>query len=289
MNLNQLRAFHKVAEFGSFTAAAVALRVTQPALTNQVKGLERHYEVELFYRRARSIELTPAGRALFGVTEEIFGKVEEAEGVLAQSTGALRGVLRVGADSPYLVVEVMERFQARHPGVLLEVSFGNSATIATGLRSFETDVAFLSQVGEAEHLHAVHRLSDELVAFVNRKHPFATLGSVTMAHFENERMIRREPGSNTQAMFDRACHQSGVSPDYVVQMGSREALREAVALGMGMGIIPLSELGEDHRLVPVRIRGVELACDDYLVCLKTRRNAPLIRAFVESVQVGEDP
>ena len=286
MNLNQLRSFHKVAEYGSFTGAAGALRVTQPALTNQIKALESHYGVELFYRKARSIELTPIGRDLFELTEEIFGKVEEAEAVLARCGPDLNGVLRIGADSPYQIVGVLKRFTRAYPGVRLEVSFGNSAVIAAGVRTFATDVAFLSVVGQGDTLHSVHRLSDSLVAVVNCDHPFASRKWVRMDQFENLKMIRRERGSYTQNVFDRACKELGIVPDYVVEMGSREALREAVALGLGVGMIPKSELGEDPRLVPVPIRGTKLVCDDYLVCLKTRKKAPLIHAFMELMEVN---
>ena len=281
MNLNQLRAFHKVAECGSFTAAAVAMRVTQPALTNQIKGLEGHYEVELFYRKARSIELTPTGRTLFQITEELFGMVDKAEGVLSQSSEALSGILRIGADSPYQLVELLERFQAEYPNIRLEVSFGNSQAIAASLRNFQVDVALMSQIEEDTQFYSIHSHRDSLIAIVNKGHPWRERKTVTLKKFHQERLIRREVGSHTQLSFDEACKADGIQPDYVVQMGSREALREAVAAGMGIGIIPEPELGNDDRLVPITIRGASLVVDDYVVCLKTRKNAPLIGAFLE--------
>jgi len=281
MNLNQLRAFHKVAECGSFTAAAVAMRVTQPALTNQIKGLEGHYDVELFYRKARSIELTPTGRTLFEITEELFGMVDKAEGVLTQSSKALSGVLRIGADSPYQLVSLLEQFQGKYPNIRIEVSFGNSQETATSLRQFKADVAVMSQLAEDTQFHSIHNHRHSLVAIVNRDHPWGNRKSMTLKKFHGEKLIRREVGSNTQFAFDAACSAAEVEPNYVVEMGSREALREAVAAGIGIGIIPQSELGNDSRLVSLAIRGAELTVDDYIVCLKARKNAPLIGAFLE--------
>ncbi len=286
INLNQLRSFHKVAEYGSFTVAAQALRVTQPALTNQIKGLEGHYGVELFYRKARSIELTPTGRDLFEVTERLFGMVEQAEGILTQSAGGLSGVLRVGAESPYQLVELLQQFQVQYPSIRLEVSFGNASAIATGLKKFQTDIAFLSQLGKAPDFHSIHWLGDVLVAFVNRAHPWAKAKSVGLKRFHGAQSIRREAGSNTQFTFDQACKEAGVVPDYVVQMGSREALKEAVVAGMGVGIIPKSELGCDDRVVPIAIRGSSLVSDGYIASLKTRKNAPLIGAFFDFLESG---
>src|SRR6478672_1349602 len=101
MNLTQLRAFHAVAEHGGFTPAARALRVSQPAITMHVKALEAAYQVELFVRRTRRVELTLLGKALFGVTSELFDCAARGEELLTAATGQGGGRLRIGADNPY--------------------------------------------------------------------------------------------------------------------------------------------------------------------------------------------
>ena len=103
MRHTQLRSFHAVARSGSFTAAARELRVSQPTVTTQVKGLEREFGVELFVRRGRRIELTEAGRGLLDITRRLFSQEKEAADFLNESRELKTGHLRVGAVGPYQI------------------------------------------------------------------------------------------------------------------------------------------------------------------------------------------
>src|SRR5262245_3042726 len=144
MNLTQLRAFHAVARHQSFTAAARALHVSQPAVTIQVRGLEQDHDVELLVRRPRSVDLTPAGRALFAVAEQLFACEERAARLLGEA-GALRaGALRIGADNPHLLMPLLVDLRRRLPEIELEASFGNSRAIAEQLARFDVDVALVT-------------------------------------------------------------------------------------------------------------------------------------------------
>jgi LysR family transcriptional regulator, low CO2-responsive transcriptional regulator len=281
MNLNQLKTFHQVAVSGSFTGAAESLHVTQPAVTSQVKALEVHYEVELFYRRSRTIELTQTGRDLLAITERLFGLETQADSLLSRASKALSGSLRIGADSPFQVVSLVQKFQEAYPGVRLQVSFGNSQDIAAGLRDFQTDVGLMAHSKLDPRFFTLLRREEELVVFVPCAHPWARRKVIPMASFHGAALIRREDGSNTQKAFDLACSIAGVEPRSVVEIGSREGLREAVASGMGIGVIASSELGYDPRWVRIPIVGESLVVEEFIVCLRKRRNAPLIASFVD--------
>src|SRR5262245_48364244 len=111
MNHAQLRAFHAVALTGSFTAAARRLRVSQPAVTMQVKALEDAYGVELFRRRGRTIERTELANELWDLTTRIFGTEEAAEELLGAARALRKGRLRIGADAPYHVMELLAAFR----------------------------------------------------------------------------------------------------------------------------------------------------------------------------------
>src|SRR5262249_25971651 len=144
MNLTHLRSFHAVAERGGFTAAARGLRISQPAVTAQVKALEAAHHVELFVRGRPGIELTATGKALYTVTEQLFGCALRAGELLAAAAGQGSGTLRIGADSPHHLMPVLARFRAAHPAVALEVSLGNSREIAEALEAFRVDVGIVS-------------------------------------------------------------------------------------------------------------------------------------------------
>src|SRR5688572_11811693 len=129
MNFTQLRAFHAVAERAGFTAAARALRVSQPAVTAQVRALEAEHGVELFVRRPRGVDLTGLGRALFAVTEQLFGCAEQAGRLLSDAAALGAGRLRIGADNPHQLLPLLRELRRRAPAVEVEVDFGNSAAI----------------------------------------------------------------------------------------------------------------------------------------------------------------
>jgi LysR family transcriptional regulator, low CO2-responsive transcriptional regulator len=130
---------------------------------------------------------------------------------------------------------------------------------------------------------AIELARDPVVVVVPAGHPFARRPSVALGDLHDQPMIRREPGSRTQAELDRACAAVGVVPRWPVQLGSREALREAIAAGFGIGVISAAELGGDPRLRAVPFADVNIRLRQYVVCAAARRRAPLIRTFLDGI------
>lgn len=291
MSINgiQLRAFHAVASEGSFTRAARALNVTQPTLSAQVKALEERYGVRLFDRRGRRTVLTDLGEALLAVTRRLHSAEEEAEQILAAASGLKTGTLRVGADAPYSIVPSLGAFSRRHPGIRLQLSIGNSNRVLTDLLEHRCDVALLADVAYDPRLHAVPILEDRLLAFVARQHAWAIRGTVGLSELVGERILLREPGSSTRRLFETALGRRGIALRDVLEIGSREAVREAVAAGLGAGIVAATELGHDDRIAPVEIADARLDTIEYLVCLEERRNLRLVRAFFDTVRDAGPP
>jgi len=284
INPAQLRAFHAVASEGSFTRAAQALNVTQPTLSAQVKGLEERYGVQLFDRRGRGIVLTGLGEDLLAVTRRHKAVEEEAEQILAAARGLRTGTLRVGADAPYSIVPSLGAFSRRHPGIRLQLSIGNSNKVLTDLLEHRCDVALLADVAYDPRLFATPILEDRLLAFVARTHPWAARGTVALSELVGERIVLREPGSSTRRLFETALSRRGIALREVMEIGSREAVREAVAAGLGVGIVAATELGHDDRIAPVEIVDARLDTVEYLVCLEERRNLRIVRAFFDAVR-----
>ena len=139
MNHAQLRAFNAVANESSFTKAARALGVSQPAVTIQIKALEESYGTALLLRRGHKVSLTELGLSLLDITRRIFSLEQEAEELLTEARHLRAGHLKVGADGPYFVMELLAAFIARYPGVRVTVAMGNSETVVRDLLDYRTD------------------------------------------------------------------------------------------------------------------------------------------------------
>ncbi|MFQ5775127.1 MAG: LysR substrate-binding domain-containing protein [Kiloniellaceae bacterium] len=284
MSHTHLRAFHAVAAEGGFSRAAAALHVSQPTLSAQVRALEERYGVKLFDRRGRGVGLTDLGRALFDITRRLFNQEAEAEQLLASARGLMGGQLRVGADAPYHVIPMVAAFSRRHPGIRLSLAFGNSERVLEDLLRRRCDVAVLADIAPDARLHAVPFRRDRLIVFVDRGHPWANRRSIRLAELTGQRLVLRESGSRTRAVFDSAIAAAGIKPGHVLEIGSREAVREAVAAGLGVGVVFESEFGRDDRLHRLVLRDVTLGAVEYAACLEERRPVRPVRAFFELLQ-----
>lgn len=280
MNHAQLRAFHAVAEAGGFTAAANRLGLTQPAVTLQVRALEEAFRVELFHRRGRQVLLTDIGHALFALTRRLFATEEEARELLEDAGGLARGRLRVAADGPYFVIGLIAAFRARHPGIEISVAIGNSRQARQSLLDYAADVAVLATAsGDARFLELPFGRK-EVVLFVPARHPWARRKSVRLTELAGEKMILREPGSSTRRAFEEALAAAGVVPQIALEIGSREAVREAVAAGLGISVVLREEFGHDERLRPIPFADAEIVTEEHVVCLKERAGNRSIAAFL---------
>ncbi|HHK74002.1 MAG TPA: LysR family transcriptional regulator [Rhizobiales bacterium] len=284
MNHSQLRAFHAVASEGSFTRAANRLRVSQPTLSGHVKSLEEGYDVRLFQRRSREVVLTDFGRALFEITQRYFASEIEAQRLLATAQGLVSGRLHVAADSPFAVVPLLARFSHRFPGVQIKVQFANSAQILRRILAGTSDIGILPQIDDNRHIHSLTYLQDILVVLVSRGHPWSQRRSVHLSEIADQTLISREPGSTTRAIFEAAMAARNVRPAHVLEMGSREAVREAVAAGLGIGVVSESEFGFDKRLHKLSVAGDRLKVVESVICRKDLLKDNAVAAFLELVR-----
>ena len=289
MNYLHLRAFHAVATHGSFTRAAAALNVTQPTISDQIKALEGRYEVKLFERHSRRVELTELGRALHDVTRRQFKLEADAEQLLLTAKGLTHGRLRVAAGAPHLVVPLLGSFKRRHPGIQLSLQFGNSEVVLRSLFDRHCDVIMLPDIGDDSRLHALPFRRDRLIAFVEAGHPWSTRRSITLADLNGEALVLREQGSRTRAVFEAAMARTGTVMGETLEIGSREGVREAVAAGLGIGIVSEGELGVDPRLHAVAIREAGLEVTEYAACLAERRSVRVVAAFFDLLEETKTP
>ncbi len=283
MRLTQLRSFHAVARAGGFTGAAKLLHISQPTVTTQVRFLEESYGCELFYRRGHKVTLTLLGEQLYEIAQRIFALESETVHLLVDSGELKSGHLRVGAVGPFHVTEMLARFNQRFPGMQVSVRVGNSATVLQSLVDYQTDVAVLAQFNDDPRFHFVPYSRHPIVVFAHRNHRFAARKSIRIQDLEGEGMILREVGSTTRKALDDALKRAEVTPRVVMEIGSREAIREAVIMGVGIGAVSEIEYIPDPEIRMVRISNAQMFTHAHVVCLEERRGARLVKAFLEIV------
>jgi len=282
MNLFQLRAFDAVAREGSFTRAAARLFISQPAVTGHIKTLEEHYQITLLRRTARRVELTEEGIKLAAITRAMFGLVDEAQVMLEANRQLLTGRLEVAADGPHLVMPMLASLRERYPGITVNLRLGNAQDTLAALLSEHADVAVLTEGEPRKGLMLRPLKASRICALVPSGHPWQALsGGVEMAQLDQVIMVLREPASTTRRTFDLACEQAGVSPRVLLELDSREAVTEAVAAQLGVGIVSSAEVSQDPRVHAVPINGQGLTNRHLLGCMERRAQLRLIKAFME--------
>lgn len=280
VNFNQLRSFYAVAQEMSFTKAAKLLHVGQPTLTVQVRALEERYGVELFLRSARGLQLSTTGEALFAIARQIFVFEEQAVELLRSVNGEVAGQLRVGTVGPGFVMKLVAQFRQAFPLVQVRLDSDNSQGVMRKILDAVTDVAITGNPGDDPRLYAVRLGSHEVLVFVNRSHPWAQLDSVKLRQLDGQPMIMRELGSMTRDAIEATMAEHGVRPAVVMDV-PREAVREAVREGLGIGIVSEAEAREHPDLHMLRISDFPSYTQSYVICLRARQFSRPIAAFLD--------
>ena len=283
MRLTQLRSFHAVATTGSFTAAAQSLHVSQPTVTTQVGQLEALYKVELFHRTGRRVRPTEMGERLLHLSRQIFSLENEAVQLLRESGELRSGHLRVAAVGPSHVTRMLVAFSQHYPGIKVTVSTGNSQEVMDRLLDYSADVGVLAQSFKDRRFVSVPYSEHPVVIFCNGEHRFARRRSIRTAELQGERLILREQGSTTRKAIEQALRAARVEPEVVMEVASREIIREAVMQGLGVAAVSEVEYVPGPGLHAVRISDAQVRTYAHVVCLAERRDTRLVRTFFDVI------
>lgn len=285
MRYVQLRAFHQVAISGGFSRAAAALFLTQPAISDQVRKLEEEYDLLLFNRLKKQVTLTPAGERLLEITRRLFDSEQQAQDLLSESRALRAGTLRIMADSAHHLLHILPRFRDRHPGVQITIRAGNSDQVIESLYRYEADIGVLGEIPTGREVEHLVLNSTPIVAFVARSHPLAARARLGLADLAALSLVMREQGSRTRRKVEEAAQAQGLTLAPVIEAEGREAVREIVASGAGLGFISAAEFGSDPRLVQIPLDSAQpMVMDEALIWLRERREGKLVRAFFETAR-----
>ncbi|GAC1328106.1 MAG: LysR family transcriptional regulator [Chloroflexota bacterium] len=239
MLAQRIRVFNAVAAHLSFSRAAHELSISQPGVSFHIKALEREYGADLFERVGKRLYLTDAGRTLADYVQRISLLEEEARVALEELKGLESGLLVVGASATigiYLLPEVVGEFRKRHPGIKVSLRVGNKRHTIERLLHNELDFGMVAgPVGDGA-LSAEPYLDDELVMIVAPSHRFAREPLVYPGELRRETFLVRESGSGTQELMEERLSYLGIEPADAMQLGSTEAIKQAVAANLGISI-----------------------------------------------------
>ena len=280
----QLKAFHAVALTGSFTRAAERLFLTQPAVSDQVRKLEERYGVLLFHRNKRSVRLTDLGERLLAVTQRLFVIEAEAHELLAASSALQTGNLTLAVDAAVHLLPQVARFCQRYPGIHVRIESGNTDESLQSLFNYRADLALLGRTVEDERLLSVTLRSDPIVAFVASGHPWAGRESIRLADLDDAPLVLREQGSVTRQTLEEEMHRAGLRIRPAIEVEGREAAREAVVAGIGLGVVSAAEFGADSRVHALPIVDCERSMSETLVCLREQSSRRIVSTFLDVVR-----
>jgi DNA-binding transcriptional LysR family regulator len=285
MNLNHLTIFHAVVQTGSMTLGAERLNISQPAVSKQVKELERVLGVHLFDRIGRRVYLSQAGVILADYAKRVFALVHEAEQTLAEVRAVELGRLVIGASTTigsYLLPGVLSEFSRRHPKIELLVEIGNTEQIHDLLLGHELDLGLTEGFVEHEELDAEVFHRDELVVIACADHPLAKMARVSVKAIQQAPFILREPGSGTRAVEERALARLKLPVRVVMALGSTEAIKRVVAEGVGLAIVSRLSVRAEcaaGTLAMLPVAGLRIERPLHLVQRRGRRAGPGLQAF----------
>jgi DNA-binding transcriptional LysR family regulator len=285
-NLNQLRIFSEISKAGNITRAAERLKLSQPAVSKQLVELEQSVGMALFDRLPRGVRLTAAGEILRDHAARIFATEIAAEQELAELAGLSRGRLSVGASTTigsYLVPRLFGEFHRAHPQIQLELEIANTAAIQDAVLDNRVDLGLTEGfvASDALDVEIVHR--DEMVAIAAKGHPLLLRAPLPARALADTAFILREKGSGTRDVIEAALAEAGVAVEPTMSLGSTEAVKNAVAAGLGVAIVSRLavelELGAGH-LALLELSDLRIRRALHLVRLRSKRTFPAVDAFV---------
>ncbi len=250
----RLQVFHAVAKHLSFTKAAEALFMTQPAVTFQIKQLEEHFNTRLFERGHGRISITPAGLLVLDYAERILALSAELDTRLKEMTGEIAGLLLIGASTTvaeFLLPKVLGEFKSKHPKVMPRLFVANSETVESRVAAHTLDIGFIEAPAHLQGVVSDICSEDELMVVCAPGHALARSKSIAPRQLVPYPYISREPGSGTREVVDSYFQKAGVeleSLDVVMELGSPEALKGLVATGLGFTIMSRATVVNELKL-----------------------------------------
>lgn len=290
----QMEIFSAIARLKSFTRAAEELHLTQPTASMQMKKLEDTVGLPLVEQIGKRIFLTGAGNALHSTCREIFDSLDRFEMLIADMKGMKKGYLRIGVvtTAKYFAPRLLGPFCQKYPGVDISLKVTNRERVLERIAENLDDVYIMGQPPENLEIYSEPFLSNPLVALAARDHPLAGKRRISLKRFVEEPFILREPGSGTRIAFERLLKMHDFTPRIRMELGSNEAIKQAVAGGLGVAVLSKHTLAlEGHASEPIilNVEHLPIARHWHVAYAKDKRLSVIAETFLEYLrEAGAD-
>lgn len=265
MTLDQLRVFLAVVEYLHFTRAAEALYISQPAVSAAIQCLEEQYEVKLFHRIGRHIEITEAGKLLQAEAQKIIDQVALTERGLRELNNLQRGELKLGSSltiGNYWLPEKISQFKYQYPGISVNCTLANTEEICEGTATGQFDLGLVEGEVKPAIKSSLEEESvggDRLLIVVGQSHPWFERREVSLSEIHTTDWVMREAGSGTQQRFEQALQNWGINPsdlNIILVLHSGEMVKAVIESGVGAAAI--SELMVKKELQLDTLRSIQV-------------------------------
>lgn len=305
MNLKQLEAFVKVAEGNSFSKAAKELYLTQPTISAHITSLEKEFDVRLFVRNTKEVNLSDDGKLLYNYAKQIVELEHEIETVFSDRREQLteeKGCITIAASTipaQYLLPDILAQFTEKCPGEQFKLVESDSAGVINMIVDHKVDVGFTGTVLEKKHCHYIPFYKDELAIIMPNTEKYQKIIeniSGDLSWILEEQFILREEGSGTRKEMEKQLKHAGINPeklDVIASVANQETIKRSVSQGLGISV--LSKLASEEevrtgKLLAFPIPGAVEGRDINLVYNKNYQLSRVAKKFikiVESATFGE--
>ncbi|MGH7826526.1 MAG: selenium metabolism-associated LysR family transcriptional regulator [Candidatus Binatia bacterium] len=289
LDLHKLEIFYWVAELGSFSHAAEHLLLRQPTVSAHVQELEKALDGKLFYRIPGKVSLTPLGQLLVERARNLLVFKRETVAAVERFHGKLSGELWIGGSNipgEYILPQKLGEFIKGYAEVKPILRIGDSAGILEEVIDGKVELGFVGFKGKDGRLSYRKIWQDEMVVALSTKHPWSQVRAIELGDLRSQRFISRERGSGTLDSFRKLLVRKGHRPENILnvamELGSTEAIKEALIAGLGISILSRTSIRREIQaglLAAIPIKGLKLERDFYEVLHKRRPLSPVSQAF----------
>lgn len=284
----QLKLFEAVSRLGSYTRAAEELFLTQPAVSIQVKRLEEQVGMPLFEQVGKKCFPTAAGKTMYKASLDILDRVDTLKNSIEELKGTVKGNLQMSVvtTAKYFLPRLLGAFLQLYPEVEPKLKFTNRARVIERLMNNEDDFVIMGQIPEDDNLEAYPFLNNILVIVAPPNHPLANKKNITIQELAKQQFLIREFGSGTRYVFDKLMKEHEVEIEPYMELGSSEALKQAVMAGLGIAVLSLHSVQLEHdvnKLTVLDVEGFPLKRRWYAVHMKGRTLSLVARTFLDYI------
>jgi DNA-binding transcriptional LysR family regulator len=260
MDLRQLEIVRRVAETGSFTAAARALNVSQSAVSRQVLHLEEELGEPAFLRLGRKVRLTTAGQSLLDLSRRVLADIHDTTRGIRDEQQSPSGTLHLAGGMTvclHVFPAVLKEFRRRQPRIDVKLTTGSTSQLIERLRTGALDVGLLTLPVEGSDLVQVPAIREELLLVLPPSHRLAKKRRIAPADLHKQRWVLFERGSSTRRVIDEMFRAYDILPRIVMETENVEILKALTMIGMGLTIVPYQALAREARSGTLRVRRID--------------------------------